>query len=325
MKHKSRALFILILLFTYVVLQFLWWEFLLVKQTGQIIDEKQKVIALSVSNSQQLESEIAQLQKKRNSKTLMIVGEGTVFLLLLLYGLYRIKLAQDKENELMRQQNNFFLSITHELKTPIAATKLQLQTLQKQKLDEALKQELIKSALEETERLNNLIDNVLLASRMEASGFKVQMQRTELTELIQQVIRRYFAQELESGVLTFHPSQPMHANLDAMAFTSMLTNLIENALKYSDNEKKVELELYSNEGFVILNVKDCGNGIPPGDREKIFQKFYRAGNEETRKTKGTGLGLYIVKKLALAQNASVKVKANGSKGSIFQIQLHAVA
>ncbi len=165
MKTKSRSILFFSILFGYVLLQFTWWEILLVKQNDKIISEKQKLIELSTPDESRLKAEIADLHQKKKMQTVMIVSEGTVFLLLLLFGVYKVKQAHDKENYLNTQQKNFFLSITHELKTPIAATKLQLQTLQKQTLDPAIQQELISNALLETERLNNLIDNVLFASR----------------------------------------------------------------------------------------------------------------------------------------------------------------
>ncbi|HQQ95173.1 MAG TPA: HAMP domain-containing sensor histidine kinase [Bacteroidia bacterium] len=324
MKTRSRPLIILIVLFSYVVLQFLWWEILLVKQSGQIIDEKQKILALSLSDADKLETELQVLRSKRTHQTFMIVGEGTVFLLLLLYGLYRIKKAQDKEAELMRQQNNFFLSITHELKTPLAATKLQLQTLQKQKPGQALQTELIANALEETERLNALIDNVLLAARMESSEFRLNKQTGDPGEWLRQICERYFSQELRSARLVLQCESLHQAAFDQVALTSMLTNLVNNALKYSAPDTQVKVIARQRDYQTIIQVCDHGQGIPDQEKEKVFRKFYRLGSEETRRSKGTGLGLYIVKKLADAQGIKVSVSDNQPHGSIFSIVLNAV-
>lgn len=318
-----KPTFILTIVLTYVILQFLWWEILLVRQSGQIIDEKQKVLALSVSDNKQLKVELKDLQNKRTIKTFMFVGEGTVFLMLLLFGVYKIKQAYEKEEELRRQQNNFFLSITHELKTPIAATKLQLQTIQKQKPEASLQEELIQNALLETERLNTLIDNVLLASRMDSPGFKVEANLVNFSELLQKLMNRYYSKELKEGSiqLSIAPSQMLQA--DEQALTSILTNLVDNALKYSGNEKQIDVLLSSFEGKVMLEVKDRGIGISKQEKEKVFTRFYRAGNEETRRTKGTGLGLYIVKKLVEALRGEIQVSDNHPSGTIFSIRLHA--
>ena len=324
MKSKSRSLIILSVLFGYVVLQFLWWEILLVKQNGQIINEKQKIVELSVSNEEKLVKEIKLLHSKKQTQTIMIVGEGTVFLLLLLFGVYKIKQSHDKENELTRQQNNFFLSITHELKTPIAAAKLQLQTLQKQKLEPTVQQELIKNALSETERLNALIDNVLLASRMESAQFVLRLESQNVSNVVDQTMTRYYKKEMLSGEIKTQLAPNCKATIDEGAFASLLTNLVDNALKYSPAEKNIGLSLEQKENKLVLSISDSGVGISASDKEKIFDKFYRIGNEETRLSKGTGLGLYIVKKLVKGHHAKIYVKDNLPKGTIFEIHFDAV-
>lgn len=322
MKSKSRSIFILSLLFAYILLQFLWWEYLLVKQNGLIIDGKEKLTALSSTNESQLKESIDLLHHKKKMQTLMIVSEGTVFLLLLLFGIYKIKQAHDKETSLINQQKNFFLSITHELKTPIAATKLQLQTLQKQKLEPSIQQELIGNALVETERLNTLIDNVLFTSRLDAGEFIFKKERLLLSEFIPTILTRYYKSELDSGELKLSIEPTIYVNIDVSSFPSVLTNLIDNAIKYSPQEKDILVELKTEKNNVVLSVKDKGCGISKHDKEKIFTKFYRAGNEETRNSKGTGLGLYIVNYIVKNHQAQINVKDNTPQGSIFDIHFY---
>ncbi|MEI8137253.1 MAG: ATP-binding protein, partial [Bacteroidota bacterium] len=310
MKARSRSIIILGVLFGYILLQFMWWEVLLVKQTGQIIDLKQKISELTTTSETNLIQEIQFLHQKKKMQVMMIVGEGTVFLLLLLFGIYKIKQAQDKETALNNQQKNFFLSITHELKTPIAATKLQLQTLQKQKLPEQTQQELITNALSETERLNSLIDNVLLASRLDAGEFIFHLEKENISELIEKILNRYYKKEINSGEIKFKLEENVIASVDKNVFSSIITNLIDNAIKYSPNKKEIIVELLSEKSAVILQITDKGVGILNDDKEKIFNKFYRAGNEGTRTTKGTGLGLYIVKYILKNHNATISLKNN---------------
>jgi K+-sensing histidine kinase KdpD len=322
-KARSRSILILGILFGYILLQFLWWEVLLVKQTGQIIDLKQKISELSITNESTLINEIALLHQKKTMQVMMIVGEGTVFLLLLLFGIYKIKQSQDKETELNNQQKNFFLSITHELKTPIAATKLQLQTLQKQKLSEQIQQELIVSALIETERLNALIDNVLLASRLDAGEFIFTLIQKNISELVLKTVNRYYKREINSGELQVKVTNNIFGEIDETTFPSIITNLIDNAIKYSPDQKEIVIELSIKNNKPILIVGDAGCGISADDKEKIFAKFFRAGNEETRRAKGTGLGLYIVNYIVNNHNAKIKVKNNQPKGTVFEIQFNA--
>ena len=324
MKTKSRSIFILSILFGYILLQFLWWEILLVKQNDKIIAEKQKLVELMSTNETQLKQDLAVLHHKKKMQTVMIVSEGTVFLLLLLFGIYRIKLAYDKEVLLNNQQKNFFLSITHELKTPIAATKLQLQTLQKQKLDEGLKQELIANALLETERLNMLIDNVLFASRLETGDFIANIEKQNLSSFLEGILKRYYKSEINRDEIKYAIAPEIYHEIDSNAFPSVVTNLIDNALKYSGSKKEILLELENKNGLPFIRVSDKGCGITDSDKVKVFDKFYRAGNEETRNSKGTGLGLYIVSYILNRHKATIKIQDNVPQGSVFEIQFYAV-
>jgi len=300
-------------------LQFLWWEVLLVKQTGQIISEKQKLTELSSTNANFIKQEVEKLHQKKLTQTIMIVGEGTVFLLLLLFGIYKIKQAHTKEQELNSQQKNFFLSITHELKTPIAATKLQLQTLQKHKLDITIQKELISNALVENERLNNLIDNVLLANRLDSGEFIFKKENENISELIETILHRYYESEIKKNELQLLIEKNIFLQVDVNVFPSIITNLIDNAIKYSFNEKQIIIGLKKINHKLVLTFSDLGCGILDADKKKIFTKFFRAGNEETRTTKGTGLGLYIVNYLVKQHKGAILVKNNLPSGSIFEI------
>jgi len=324
MKARSRSIVILTILFGYILLQFLWWEVLLVKQNGRIINEKQKLIELSTLDPEVLEREINELHLKKKKQTVMIVSEGTVFLLLLLFGIYKIKQSMDKEADLNNQQKNFFLSITHELKTPIAATKLQLQTLQKQKLDENMQQLLLGNALAETERLNSLIDNILFASRLESNEFVFKKEVVNLSRLVNDTVSRYYKEELANGGIKTSIEPEINLPIDLQAFPSVITNLVNNAIKYSEDAQNIHVQLRKEKQQVLLTVSDQGHGVNDADKSRIFDKFYRAGNEETRRSKGTGLGLYIVNYIVQNHNATISVRDNHPKGTIFEVSLNAV-
>src|SRR5690606_13217691 len=109
----------------------------------------------------------------------------------------------------------------------------------------------------------------------------------------------------------------LHA--DKFAITNVVTNLVENAIKYSPPCANVEVNLYKKAENLIFSVADHGIGIPDEEKRLIFNKFYRIGNESTRKTKGTGLGLYIVKSVLQKHNASITVKDNKPSGSVFEV------
>lgn len=322
MKNRSRSIIIFTILFAYIILQFLWWEVLMVRQTGEIINEKLKIVALTSTDVTQFQKEVKELENKKKVKIYMIAGEGTVFLLLMLYGIYRIKKAYEAETQLVNQQKNFVLSVTHELKTPIAATKLQLQTLIKHKqLDAAQQEQLLNSALNETNRLNRLIEDVLLASRADKNELILNKESVNVSEMCEQILTTYFGDKLKSGQLTKNIQSNVSFLIDKVLFPSVVINLIENAFKYSPENPKVFFELAMLESKLLLKISDNGIGISDSEKEKVFLKFYRIGNEETRKTKGTGLGLYIVKQIVEAAGGKIVITNNQPKGSVFTVSL----
>lgn len=317
-KIRSNAKGIIYVLFIYIIAQFLWWEILLVKQNNALLEEKQKLLELTISDTAQLRTEVDKLEKSKIQKTYMVVGEGTIFLLLLLYGINLIRKANRKELELLDQKNNFLLSITHELKTPLATTKLQLQTLKKHQLSAEKQQELIDIAMNQNERLNSLIDNVLLATRMQENEYQMMKQKVDLGEVITKIAASNYRSSLEAGTLKLDIQPSVFCEIDMLAFPSILTNLVENAFKYSGEISDVTIKLSKKEN-VVIEVMDRGMGIKDAEKKRIFEQFYRSGSEETRKTKGTGLGLFIVKYLVEKHGGSILVRDNTPSGSIFEI------
>lgn len=315
-KKTTVAFFVLVV---YIVLQFLWWEVLLVKQSNEIISEKQKIVALSSSDDNILKSEITALQSQKNKRVYMIVGEGTVFLLILLFGIHQVRKSVRKEQELTQQQNNFILSISHELKTPIAASKLQLQTLLKHDLEREKQLPLLNNAIKETDRLNKLVENVLLVSKMENNHLSINKENINVSELLEQTVHRYFEMYLENQWLTLNIEKNCVTNCDKDYLPSIFINLIENAIKYSNDNLSITVNLKTINGQIVFSVADNGIGIPDNEKENIFQKFYRIGNEETRNTKGTGIGLFIVKQICDAHEAKITIENNKPTGSIFKI------
>jgi len=291
---KKQTTVIFYFLSAYVLLQFIWWGFHLI-QLNQNIDAPDHQL---------------------NRRILMILGEGAVFISILFFGLYKIRSSIRKELELSGRQSNFLLSITHELKTPIASSKLLLQTLLKRELKEDKRNELITKTLNENERLENLIDNILNASRVENNALQAVKTEINLAELSIKIINR-----LPLGIV----KNEMQANTivqgDTFMLETIIENLIENAIKYSGNNPCITLYSFQNEKEIVFGVKDKGPGIPLNERENIFTKFYRIGNEETRSAKGSGLGLFIVSEFARLNGGSIQYKENLPKGAAFEVTL----
>jgi signal transduction histidine kinase len=320
-KIRTNSKGIIYILFVYIIAQFLWWEILLVRQNNALIGERQKLMELTISDTTQLKSEVDKLQRSKQTKMYMVVGEGTIFLLLLLYGLNLIRKANKKEHEFLDQKNNFLLSITHELKTPLATTKLQLQTLKKHQLAVEKQQELIDIAIKENERLNSLIDNVLLATRMQENEYHMSKEKVDLSDLVNKIASVNYRAAIESGNLKLNIQPSVYCSIDKLAFPSILTNLVDNAFKYSGDMEDVSINLTKKDNSVLIEVSDRGIGIKESEKAKIFDQFYRSGSEETRKTKGTGLGLFIVKYLVEKHGGGISVKNNSPSGSVFQLNL----
>lgn len=299
-KAGKRVNVLFYLLTIYILLQFFWWAYLLIKLN--------------------IEHYGADSQGVGNLKVWMVIGEGSVFFIFLLAGIYITQRTIKREIKLVRQQRNFLLSITHELKTPLAAIKLCMDTLTKREnLDIDQRNLLQNNVRENTERLNLLIENVLLATRIENGKDTLDKSEVNISELTQKIISRIahtsgkaeIKTQIDPGIISF---------TDMHNYESIVSNLVENALKYG-GDQAIEVKLYSQNSKFTLAVSDYGMGIPNELKARVFEKFYRAENEETRTKKGTGLGLYIVKQLVNLSGGKIHIEDNAPTGSKFIVEL----
>lgn len=301
---QKKVLILFYLLAAYVFLQFLWWTYLLINLNQQLF----------------LTGAPGMNEMTLHKKTWMIFGEGTVFFIFLIIGIITMQRAISKELVLAKRQRNFLLSITHELKTPLSSIRLYLQTLQKREnLKAEHKQEIYHSALSDTDRLNRLIENVLLAARLENNQNILNLEEVNLSDLVADIGRSADNTVGEKHNTTLQIEPGIVLKCDALAVHSMLMNLYENACKYAPAGTEVLISLRQTEKQILLTVADNGPGIPAAEIRNIFLKFYRIGNEDTRSTKGTGLGLYIVSDMARQHQADVVVEANKPSGTRFTI------
>ena len=190
----------------------------------------------------------------------MVLGEGAVFLLILSFGIYRIRKSISKELALQQQQQNFLLTITHELKTPIAALKLYLQTLKKHQLTEDKKEGIIHGALEENERLGALIENILNATKAENKLFQLQKEELDLSALTQNLVSRYQSRFSASLLELQMPAQLMGA-FDPHMLETIFVNLLENAIKYGGTQQQIAIIIEKLDRFVTIKIADQGPGI----------------------------------------------------------------
>ncbi len=257
------------------------------------------------------------LIEKRN-KTAQYIGEGLTFLSVIAIGAIFLYRAVMRQIRIQQQQQNFMMAVTHELKTPIAVAKLNLETLQKHKLDTGRQEKMIQSALQEINRLDNLANNILVSAQLEGGHYNIAKDDIDFSLLTLAAANDYSNRVTDrKWEIDIQPG--LHIIGDALLLKILINNLIENAIKYSPANGPIAINTKKENSHIILQVKDGGPGIPAGERKKIFRKFYRIGNEETRTAKGTGLGLYLCKKIASDHKAQITVSANKPAGSNFTV------
>ena len=317
----SRTLLIFYSLVFYILLQFSWWSYLLINLNKEIYQQRIEFAKSTINDAALLEKRQAEFNALLKKRWAMVAGEGAVFLSLLIFGIYRTKRAFNQEFELAQQQKNFLLSITHEFKSPLAAIKLSLQTIEKRTLEENQKKEIITRALNETDRINLLIENALFASRLESQNSDYHFEEFNMSSFLAEIVENYRTRIFSDSNIELLIENNIDFKGDKLAITSLVYNLLENAEKYSTNPAQIVVELTRLSNNIELNFSDYGFGIEMNERNKVFEKFYRVGNEETRRTKGTGLGLYIVKKVVNMHRGTIDIKSNNPTGTIFSIKL----
>jgi signal transduction histidine kinase len=247
-----------------------------------------------------------------------------VFSLLMVGGLVLAYRSVSKEVALARLKSDFVSNVSHELRTPLALIRLYAETLELGRIKSQDKVgEYYRIIRTESERLTALINNILDFSRIEAGRKEYEFRTTDLAELVNDTLDTYRGQIDEQG---FKFEQSIDANIppvrvDREAIARSLVNLVNNALKYSDHEKYIGVRLYRTNGVLKLEVADRGIGIARSEQAKIFEKFYRAGDPLVHNTKGSGLGLSLVRHIAHAHGGEVEVESTPGNGSKFTLSL----
>ncbi len=315
---KAKRLTLITIVFwfllSYVIVALVFWFISLQQQNENItLLRLQQLNPTHPAYTQEAEK----IHDEKRRKTAQYIGEGTTFLCLIILSAIFIYRATRRQFNLSSQQQNFMMAVTHELKTPIAVTRLNLETLQKRKLEEQQQQKLISNTLQEVDRLNSLCNNILLASQLETGSYVVSKKEVNASALAERVVREFSMRNPHRKFVSNFEKE-LFITGEELLLEMLMTNLVDNALKYSPRESPIIITLESRKGDINFSVADEGPGIPHEEKNRIFEKFYRVGNEETRTAKGTGLGLYLCKKIAQDHNAEIRVHNNG-KGAVFTV------
>lgn len=273
-------------------------------------------------NDPDYNNKISGIGEGHDRKVMQYAGEGAIFFMVILVGAIVVYRAVKRQLKLSNEQQHFMMAITHELKTPIAVSRLNLETMQKRKLDEDQQQRLLQNTLHETNRLDSLCNNLLVSSQMESDGYKILKDEINFSFLTHSSINDFTIRFPQRNIIK-EIADDIIVTGDPMLLQIVVNNLLENAGKYSPKERVIKVVLQQQSGTIILQVIDNGPGIAGQDKKKVFEKFHRLGNEATKRAKGTGLGLYLCKKIVIRHGGSIQVSDNPQGGSIFTVHLKA--
>jgi signal transduction histidine kinase len=318
-KRKFQIITIIYwILLTYIIAALVWWFFSLYSQNEAMYGLRKGELNPSSGNYQKALEEINDQRKRNIAK---YIGEGGTFLILILFGAAYVYRSVRRQFRIQQQQQNFVMAITHELKTPISVSRLNLETLQRHKLDDEKKEKLLQATMQETLRLDNLINNILISSQLEGHSYRISKEEFSFSDLVNDVVRQ-FEMRYHNRKVIQDIREDVDMNGDPLLLKLLVSNLLENANKYSSADKPITIELKETAEMVRLSVKDEGCGIKREEKKNVFRKFYRIGSEQTRATKGTGLGLYLCKKIAEDHNGSIAIEDNQPQGSNFTVSFY---
>jgi len=308
------------MLLIYIIAALAWWFISLEKQNNRIAQLQYQSISPDKNSLSVLQygDKVFAIDNETKRNTGKYIAEGITFLILILIGAVFVYRSISRQLKIQQQQQNFMMAITHELKTPISVARLNLETLQKYNLDEEKKQKIIRTTLDETSRLDFLTNNILVAAQLENSNFKAEKEELDLTALLKDCIRQ-FNNRFPERIFVEDIEDDTDIKGDSLLLQMLINNLLENATKYSPRESPISTILKRTKVGIELQIKDQGIGIEETEKAKIFNKFYRIGSEATRKTKGTGLGLYLCRKIARDHNGDITMTKNEPQGSIFAV------
>jgi signal transduction histidine kinase len=319
-KKIQRIFIIYWILLAYIIAALIFW-FITLNDQNREMSELRK---LPYTNTTAYQAQLEKIEDGRKRKIKQYVGEGSTFFLVIMAGAIFVYRAVRRQLKISQEQQNFMMAITHELKTPIAVVKLNLETIQKRNLDKDQQQRLLQNTLYETNRLNALCNNMLLSSQIEAGGYSSVNEEINFGQLVSNCVAD-FVMRYPQRIINKEIEEEIYVKGDPFLLQISVNNLLENAIKYSPKETGIGVRVGKNLSLARLEVEDNGPGIEDEYKKKVFEKFYRLGNEATKRAKGTGLGLYLTKKIIESLGGTIFIENNKPGGSTFTVQLKLIA
>ncbi len=266
-------------------------------------------------------------ESESNRRIKMLISEGGFFVLIILFGAFLIYRTIQRSEELKFRQQGFIQGVTHEFRAPLTSLRLYIEALQTGNVGKQKTDELFPKMLDDCDRLDGLIDNVLEAGHQGKSGHVLKLSPTDLAadlneylDALQPLIDRHSAKIRReiAGELT--------VRADYQAFGRVVRALVDNAIHYSPADRRqIDVRLIRDQGDAVLTVTDQGAGLPAAEQQKIFERFYRVGDSETRRVRGTGLGLFLVREIVEAHGGEVFASSPGpNRGTTITVKLPVV-
>ncbi len=265
-----------------------------------------------------------ELVDRYRQRVVGVLAEGAFFLAAIVTAVVLLWRVLRRESSLERQHQNFVSAVTHELKTPIAGIRLALETVLSGRVDDEGRTRFLGNALADSERLGDLVDKVLEVTRYAGGTHRLRMGLADLSQLVDDEVQiAHRRVSVRGGVLEADITPGVQATFDPEAMAIVISNLIENALKYASNgTPRVRVRLALEHGVAVIEVTDNGVGIAASELEAIFKPFYRAGDEMTRRTPGTGIGLFVCREIVNSHGGRLVASSPGpGQGAVFRMTL----
>ncbi|HLO25962.1 MAG TPA: HAMP domain-containing sensor histidine kinase [Geobacteraceae bacterium] len=266
-------------------------------------------------------AEIYRLELVERGLDWLVLVEGIILLVLVLAGVYVIFVYWKRQSDLVIQQKNIMAQVTHELKSPLASIQLHLETIKLRNLPREKVERFLDTMLADTDRLNNLISNLLMAAKLEHRGRTPVYPVIDFSDFVVKFMEHKRAKLPEGGTLSLDVENGIRAHINVEEMETILRNLFENAVLYSNASPEISVSLSKKGSNTLLTFRDNGRGIESKDLKKVFRMFYRV-RTPGENIRGTGLGLHIVKSLIKDHGGQIRVTSEGlGKGCAFHITL----
>jgi signal transduction histidine kinase len=315
---SRKAFWLFTFLVVFLLAQAVWWVVFMARLVG----EKERMAQELNATPQFLEM----IHEQEIQRQIMVGLEGVFFIIVFAVGIWLMYRAVVRTEELKFHQQNFLMAVTHELKTPLASMRIYMDTLQSPKISPEKKQEIIPRLKEDANRLEKLVQNILEAGKFDRQGYHLNVESFNLSTLVREraVVLEKIPAEVPKRVDT-DIAEGIHIDGDAQALGRAIDSILENSLQYhSGTQVLVSVKLCCEQGKARIEIADQGVGMEKKELSRIFDRFYRVGDEMTRKTSGTGLGLYLCREIISAHGGKVEAYSDGpGKGTKFIVTLKA--